>query len=176
MESTEDTAIARPRSGKTRTYLPAAQSSDDLVDFAKTVREIEAFLSHNQGNASLVAPDGRQRSIPAEIFEVLEQVANALANGNGVTVVPYGMQLTTQEAADFLRISRPTLVKLLEAGTIAHDKRGRHRRVTLRDLVDYQDRFRTERRDALHEIAREGQGAGLPTEPPPVLKRLMVED
>ena len=66
----------------------------------------------------------------------------------------------TQEAADYLGISRPTLVKLLEQRAIPFEKRGRHRRVTLRDLVDYQDRFRVERRRTLREIAREGQASG----------------
>ncbi|MES2170634.1 MAG: helix-turn-helix domain-containing protein [Actinomycetota bacterium] len=64
------------------------------------------------------------------------------------------MLLTTQEAADFLGVSRPTLVKLLESGAIAHEKRGRHRRVTLRDLVEYQQQFRVERRARLSDIAR----------------------
>lgn len=106
------------------------------------------------GRATLVGPDGKERSIPAEIFEVLEQVANALALGDGVTVMPYATRLTTQEAADFLGISRPTLVKLLESGVIPFELVGRHRRVTLRDIVDYQERARADRRSALADLAR----------------------
>ena len=145
---------------KSRTYLPAEAAQDQLADFADTIHEIERYLATHDQGAALVAPDGTQRPIPAEIFEVLEQVATALANGRGVTIAPYEALLTTQEAADYLGISRPTLVKLLEQRAIPFEKRGRHRRVTLRDLVDYQDRFRVERRRTLREIAREGRASG----------------
>ena len=69
------------------------------------------------------------------------------------------MTMTTQQAADFLGISRPTLVRLLEAGDIPHDKPGRHRRVRLEDLVAYQADFRAERRSALRELQRASLGA-----------------
>lgn len=148
------------RRTKSRTYLPAEASQEELVDFAQSIHEIERYLNAHNSEAALVAPDGTHRSIPGEIFEVLEQVATALANGRGVTVAPYEALLTTQEAADYLSISRPTLVKLLEGGAIPFEKRGRHRRVTLRDLVDYQERFRADRRQALRDIARDGQKSG----------------
>lgn len=141
------------------TYLPDTSTHDDVVDFAQTLRQIEEFLLTNQSQAALKSPDGKETPIPAEIFRALEQVANALANGNGVTVAPYGMRLTSQEAADFLGISRPTLVKLLDSGVIPHEKQGRHRRVTLRDLVTYQDQSRVERRSALEDLARSTQDA-----------------
>lgn len=81
------------------------------------------------------------------------------------------MLLTTQEVADSLGVSRPTLVKLLESGAIAHEKRGRHHRVALRDFIEYQQKSRVERRARLNDIAREGQRSGAPTQLP-VLKRV----
>jgi excisionase family DNA binding protein len=144
-------------SRRIETYLPDPTSRDDLVDFARTLREVERFLLANQSQAALKSPDGKETPIPADIFRALEQVANALANGKGVTVAPYEMRLTTQEAADFLSMSRPTLVKLLDAGVIPHEKQGRHRRVTLRDLVSYQDQSRVRRRSALEEMTRGNQ-------------------
>lgn len=145
------------RRTKSRTYLPDENMQSEFVDFAQSIREIERFLAERDSEAALVAPDGTHRPIPAEIFEVLEYVATALANGHGVTIAPYEALLTTQEAADYLGISRPTLVRLLENDEIPFEKRGRHRRVMLRELVDYQERFRVDRRKALREIAREGQ-------------------
>lgn len=70
--------------------------------------------------------------------------------------------LTTQEAADFLSISRPTLVKKLEDGAIPFERTtgGKHRRVRLVDLLQYRDGQRTERRKALRELAAEAQAAG----------------
>lgn len=107
-----------------------------------------------------MAPDGTRRAIPAEVFRALEQVANALASGKGVTVAPYSLLLTTQEAADFLGISRPTLVKLLDGGEMEFEKRNRHRKVTLRALVDYQERSRQERRATLERFTTSGQLVG----------------
>jgi excisionase family DNA binding protein len=156
---------------KSKTYLPLPESRDEIVDLAKFFADIEGFLG-KRVRPSLKGPDGVERELPQELFEVLEQVATALANGNGVTVAPYGMLLTTQEAADFLGVSRPTLVKLLDTKQIAHEMRGRHRRVMLRDLVDYQERSRVERRETLLELARSGQRDGLTELPPGGLKRL----
>lgn len=158
-------------SAKTQTYLPDSNSQSEIVDFANTLRQIESFLAANSSKAALVDASGVHRPIPDEIFRALEQVANALANGNGVTVAPYGMQLTTQQAADFLGISRPTLVKLLESGQIAFELRGRHRRVTLRDVVDYQSRFRVERKIALDDLARSGQESTLASDELPPIER-----
>ena len=137
-----------------RTYVPGLKDRAELLDFAEALRDIERALGKEASKAALVAPSGDARPIPDEIFRILEQVANALANGQGITVVPQGMSMTTQQAADFLGISRPTLVRLLEGGEIPFDKPGRHRRVKLEDLVAFQARFRNERRAALKDLQR----------------------
>ncbi len=158
-----------PRSRESRTYLPE-QEREELLAFAQVLNGIDTALG-KPGQAMLLGPDGQQRTIPAELFEVLEQAAKLLALGDGVTIMPYAAKLTTQEAADFLGISRPTFVKLLESGAIPFDTVGRHRRVLLRDVVDYQDRSRSERRAALTELARDtATGPRLPIGVP-ALKR-----
>jgi excisionase family DNA binding protein len=103
-------------------------------------------------------------------------VTNALAAGEGITIVPQGTTMTTQQAADFLGISRPTLVRLLEAGEIDYDKPGRHRRVQLEDLVAYQAKFRAERRAALRELQRASLGAKIQVGNPADVKRLAEFD
>jgi excisionase family DNA binding protein len=95
------------------------------------------------------------------MFEALIQVATAMAHGEGVTVMPQNALLTTQEAAELLGISRPTLVRMREDGEIPYEQRGRHRRAVLADLLGYQERMRRERRELLDRMAREGQEAGL---------------
>lgn len=109
----------------------------------------------DEGRAALVGPDGHHWELPAEAYRVLREVLGAMANGLAITVVPQHTRLTTQEAADLLGISRPTLVKLLEDGEIAYEARGRHRRVRLTDLLDYQKRSRTERNRQLDEMVAE---------------------
>ena len=164
-----DTTVKPKQRGQVRTYLPpSATTVDEVVDFARSLRR----SADQTESAKLVAPDGSEKKIPVEIFDVLEQVANALAEGNGVTIAPYRMQLTTQEAADFLGISRPTLVKLLEAGEVPFETLGRHRRVTLRDIVEFQERRRTERRAGLKEMTQIAQRIGMEPGAVPQLKRL----
>lgn len=161
---------------KATTYLPTDESHDDIVDFARTLRQIEEFLLLQSGSsAELVAPDGTRRAIPPEVFRALEQVANALASGKGVTVAPYSLLLTTQEAADFLGVSRPTLVKLLDGGEMEFEKRNRHRKVTLRALVDYQERSRHERRVALEDLTKSGQLIGSYFKPSAALDAMVTK-
>lgn len=166
------TSTDAPRGArKAQTYLPEAAAREEILDFAELMRELEVFLARNSSKAALVDPQGKARPIPDEIFRILDQVAHALAAGEGITIVPQGMTMTTQQAADFLGISRPTLVRLLEAGDIAYDKPGRHRRVQLEDLVAYQANFRAERRAALRELQRASLGAKVQVGNPADVKR-----
>jgi excisionase family DNA binding protein len=73
--------------------------------------------SRGRRPARLVGPDGTATELPAEVFEVLRQVIEVMAAGKAVTVAPHNLLLTTQEAADLLGVSRPTLVRLLERAT-----------------------------------------------------------
>src|SRR5215475_3267985 len=107
--------------------------------------------------ARLVAPDGSEIEVPDELYEVLRDVVEALSHGLAITIAPHNTMLTTQEAADLLNISRPTLVRLLTDGEIPYALRGRHRRVLLRDIIDYQQRTRRERRQALDQMAAHGE-------------------
>ncbi|QTX04367.1 helix-turn-helix domain-containing protein [Agromyces archimandritae] len=172
-----NTSTDTPRGArKAQTYLPEADSREELLDFAEFMRSIESYLSADPSKAALVDPKGVVRPIPDEIFRILEQVTNALAAGEGITVVPQGMTMTTQQAADFLGISRPTLVRLLEAGDIPFDQPGRHRRVRLDDLVEYQARFRAERRTALRELRRANLDAKVKVGKPADLRRVSELD
>lgn len=147
------TSTDTPRGArKAQTYLPESTAREELLDFAELMRELEAYLAQGSSNAALVDPDGKARPIPNEIFRILDQVTNALAAGEGITIIPQGATMTTQQAADFLGVSRPTLVRLLESGGIPYQKPGRHRRVQLEDLVAYQTKFRAERRSALRDL------------------------
>ncbi|MGR0319337.1 helix-turn-helix domain-containing protein [Agromyces sp. ZXT2-3] len=161
---------------KAHTYLPEADAREELLDFAELLRELEVYIGQSSSNAALVDPHGNARPIPDEIFRILDQVTNALAAGDGITIVPQGMTMTTQQAADFLGISRPTLVRLLEAGDIPFDQPGRHRRVRLEDLVAYQANFRAERRAALRELQRANVGAKVQVGNPADVKRLSELD
>lgn len=81
----------------------------------------------------------------------------------GVTVAPLNAMLTTQEAADFLGVARPTFVRMLERGDLPMERPGRHRYVRLADLVAYQESLRARRAEALRRMSREGEDDGLYT-------------
>ena len=85
--------------------------------------------------------------------------------------MPSRARLTTQEAADFLGVSRPTLVKTLESGALAFEVVGRHRRVMLGDLVEYQDRLQRSRQSGLADLVASSQEHGLYTADLPPFER-----
>lgn len=109
-----------------------------------------------EARAHLVSADGRHVDLPDALFDVLREAVDAMARGKAVTIVPRDTVMTTQAAADYLGISRPTLVKLLEQGLIPFSQPNRHRRVLLSDLLAYQQRARDRRRDLLEAMTREG--------------------
>jgi len=98
--------------------------------------------------------------VPRQAAVMLAQILGFLANGQGVTVTPSNAMLTTQQAADFLNVSRPYLIKLLEAGEIPFEKVGTHRRVAFGELMEYKRRDDQERRRAADELTELGQELG----------------
>ena len=162
--------------GTTQTYLPATVSQDEFHAFATSMHEIARTQATEMPVLSMAFPDGRTLPIPQEILRILEHVTNALSSGQGVTVMPQDMTMTTQQAAEFLGVSRPTVVRLLESGEIPFRQPGRHRRVQLSDLVAYQERTRRERSVALHDMRRSSIELQRIVEAPIEIKRLSELD
>ncbi len=123
--------------------------------------DLGRFLEHHIEPGLLLGPDGEQVPLPEEVYRVLVEVVEAMREGKIITLVPRTQRLTTQEAADFLGVSRPTLVKLLEDGKIPYDQPGRHRRILFTDLLAYQERQRENRRAALDRMTEDASEAGL---------------
>ena len=121
------------------------------------VRFVEA---HSQVGF-LQGPDGERVDLPAEVYQVLRQVVESMQQGKAAVVAPQRLLLTTQEAADFLGISRPTLVKLLEDGSIPFEKPNRHRRVRLEDVVAFQSKRKADRLESLNRLSEEADELGL---------------
>lgn len=124
-----------------QTVLPPAGDGSNLS-------ELSAALN-SAGEFTLVNASGQVFPLTAELRDVLTRAVDALSRGEAITLEPQRTLLSTQEAANLLGISRPTLVKLLESGEIAFTKPGRHRRVALQHLLAYQYRQREQRLTAL---------------------------
>ena len=130
---------------------------------AAIARSTGRILSRYAGTdrpLTLRAGDGEPEQpieLPAGAVELLARVLEAMAAGQGVTLIPETAELTTVQAADVLNVSRPYLIKLLDRGAIPHRKVGRHRRIRMEDVVAYKDAIDRERERALDRLAREAQ-------------------
>ena len=116
----------------------------------------------NEGaSAKLVSPEGKELELPGSVYALLVRIVNEMDRGNGITIIPVHAELTTQQAAELLNVSRPYLVRLLKDGEIPFHPVGRHRRVRVEDLLAYKERRDSERRRLLQKMTREAQEAGL---------------
>lgn len=109
---------------------------------------------------TLQRPRGRkviEFSLTPMVVELIFRALVHIAKGNAVTVVPFQAELTTQEAADFLNISRPFLIQLLENEKIPFRKVGRHRRILFEDLMKYKERSKTKSRKIREQLTDEAQ-------------------
>jgi len=114
-----------------------------------------------RGVPALVTPLGERIEIPSAIFAVLTTAVGLMSRGQAITLVPDNQAITTQRAADILGMSRPFLIKQLDAGLIAHHRVGNQRRVYLRDVLEFA-RMRDEQRlAALNGLARDAFEAGM---------------
>lgn len=128
-----DAEVAERAARRIRDYL-ASHPDDDLIEALDEVGDADALV------------------IPRPTAILFAQILGALADGKGVQIVPKQMELTTQQAANLLNVSRPYLITLLESGKIPFRKVGRHRRVTVEALMAYQRRDDAERRAVADEL------------------------
>ena len=99
--------------------------------------------------------------VPTSALYLLVDILGELAIGNAVKVVPVHAELTSQEAADLLNVSRPHLVKMLEEGAIPFTKTGRHRRIRFSDLMAFKQRRDEESQEAMEALAQQAQELGM---------------
>ena len=141
----------------TRTIFP---DEKEIAAAVESSRQLAACLTTKLDTQRLELLDATQREvieIPTSALRLLRDILNELALGNAVRVVPIHAELTTQEAADILNVSRPHLVKLLDQGALPHTKTGKHRRVRFADLMTYKQQREHASRDALGELAAQAQ-------------------
>ncbi|MBD2773031.1 helix-turn-helix domain-containing protein [Iningainema tapete] len=128
---------------------------------AQALRQIAHMLTNVEGGAKLVGANGEQVDIPESLYQVLHHVVHALVKGQVISVIPQNCEMTTQQAADFLNVSRPYLIKLLEQGEIPYIKVGSHRRIPFADLMKYKEQRDVKRSQFLQQLISMSEEAGL---------------
>ena len=103
---------------------------------------------------------GDELTLPKSVTRLLSHVLMEMGQGNAVTIIPVHAELTTQQAADFLNVSRPYLISLLEKGLLPFHKTGTHRRVRFSDLCEYRDAVEKSREATMLELAKQAQEEG----------------
>jgi excisionase family DNA binding protein len=99
--------------------------------------------------------------LPVPAVRLLLRILEEMARGNAVTLIPLHAELTTQEAADMLNISRPTLIQFLDEKKIKFRRIGTHRRIPLEAVMEYKRKTRAERQTAIDEFVSHNEELGI---------------
>lgn len=132
----------------------AEESSQRIVRlFGARQKHVQCRILHDDQTEETI-------TIPSSAFRLLAEILSEMAKGNACSLIPVHAELTTQQAADVLNVSRPYLIELLEKGQIPHRKVGTHRRVRLQDVTEYKRRTDAARRKSLEELSAVDQQLG----------------
>ncbi|MFF0389865.1 excisionase family DNA-binding protein [Kitasatospora sp. NPDC004615] len=135
----------------------------DAAQAERALRRVRSYLTHTAHQNDDVTILGETGSddplvLPRPTVEMFAAILAALANGQGVQLLPVNAEVSTQTAAEMLNVSRPFLIGLLEQGEIPYRLVGRHRRILFNDVIEYKrtdDRRRKDAADALTELDEE---------------------
>jgi excisionase family DNA binding protein len=140
---------------------PQIPTEQEVKLAAESSRMLAAYIGKGD-TARLRLIDGDvDITLPISAIHMLVNILNQMAQGHEISLVPVHAELTTQQAADMLNVSRPFLVKQLEAKAIKYHKTGRHRRIRFDDLMMYMRRIDEEGRAAVAKLASMAQEDGM---------------
>lgn len=146
-----------------RRMTPVSAPRDRLPELEATAAMLARILERRKVKAQprLVGPAGEEIRLPEPMFHLLARLAEVLARGDAVTIVPVGQELTTQQAADLLNVSRQYLIRLLDANELPFTRtEGNHRRLRIEDVLAYKAKRDREREKGLDDLAAMTQEMG----------------
>jgi excisionase family DNA binding protein len=139
--------------------------SKEDVELAKAAQRcIISALDHSRAVNIAILEDGAERldetpilKLPPKVLRLFADMLGSLAQGHAVTIMPKEMYVSTQEAAMFLNVSRPYLIRMLDEGKLPYHKVGTHRRINFQDVVAYKEERRKISQAALQELVDQAQ-------------------
>lgn len=144
------------------TMLP---SQEEAALAKLSSRELAAYVETGASSqkVAISCKDGQlhQVEVPVSALRLLVDILTELGDGNTVKLIPVHAEMTTQEAADILNMSRPTLIKILDEGDIPYHRSGNRRKVKYKDVMAYKHEVDTKRLNALNELSELDQSLGL---------------
>jgi excisionase family DNA binding protein len=123
----------------------------------KTLKSLKKERYSKDSVSLMISKDSSPIPVPSDAVEYLEQILEFMANGKPVKFIQDSQQLTTQQAADYMNVSRPHIVKLMETGVLPFTKVGKHRRIDFNDLHTYHTTQKERARKALQKLADSAQ-------------------
>ena len=146
--------VAAALPDRLRRHEPVRMPHADDADLAKLSSALQAAMEQAQPGCSLVGPRGESFAIPETIFHILVRVVEVMERGDALTLIPVHKELTTQQAANLLNVSRQYLVRLLDEGRLPYMRTGKHRRLRIDDVLAYKQTRDADRQASLDELAR----------------------
>lgn len=150
--------------GHVREVSPPALDAKDMEMVRIAQRCIMASLDHSRAAAITLTTDTGEHptvEVPPAALKLIGQLLGAMSEGRPIVLMPTDRELTTVEAANFLNVSRPFVIKEMEAGRLPHRKVGTHRRIILEDLLAYANKMRAQQASALERMADNARELGL---------------
>jgi excisionase family DNA binding protein len=148
-----------PSSALELRHLPDHQARDLARESSAALARL--LREHPEEDRAHVRMDGADLILPRHALELLKNLLAEMAQGNAVTLLPVHAELTTQEAANLLNVSRPHLIKLLESGELPFTKVGTHRRISLETVLAYKQRRIADAERALQALVDDAQANDL---------------
>lgn len=147
-----------------RKLEPPKMSAQELEMARVAQRCIMEALDRSKAVSIMLTSDGEGQpsvAVPPAALKLIGQLLGAMSEGRPVVLMPGKQELTTVEAANYLNVSRPFVIKEIEAGRLPHRMVGRHRRIAFEDLVTYERKMREKQRAALERMAENERELGL---------------
>ncbi len=125
------------------------------------IRQADLAFRHSGFAKIKIQEEGEFLPIPKKAFHLLVEILSNMADGKSITLIPSEVEMSTQQAANMLNVSRPHIVKLLEEKVIPFKKVGTHRRIELKHLIEYEKKLKQNRKQNLDFLAQQAQELNL---------------